>query len=210
MLTEALEGADYRVLRAYSGTEALMILAKERPDLILLDLMLPGLSGEEVLSRLNGIPVIVVSAKTDVDHKIKLLYEGASDYITKPFVISELLARISAVLRLSGTGRQVSEHEDDNVLTAGGIELDTELSTVSIGVNELPLTRTESARLQILMQNPNRPIGRSTILDRISLYTPDCTERSLKQHISNIRKKIMSVDGIDHIEAVYGIGFKFN
>ncbi len=209
MLKEALEGENYNVLRAYSGTEALMVLEKSRPDLVLLDLMLPGLSGEEVLPKLKGIPTIIVSAKTDIDHKVKMLYEGASDYITKPFVISELMARIAALLRLSAHQNSAAKVEAGNVVTVGDVSLDNDLLTVRFNGSEIPLTRTEAAILNILMLNANRPIGRSTILDRISESTPDCTERSLKQHISNIRKKLMAVDGIDHIEAVYGIGFKF-
>lgn len=209
MLKEALEGENYNVLRAYSGTEALMVLEKSRPDLVLLDLMLPGLSGEEVLPKLKGIPTIIVSAKTDIDHKVKMLYEGASDYITKPFVISELMARIAALLRLSALQNSAARVESGNVVTVGDVSLDNDLLTVRFNGSEIPLTRTEAAILNILMLNANRPIGRSTILDRISESTPDCTERSLKQHISNIRKKLMAVDGIDHIEAVYGIGFKF-
>ena len=164
MLEEALKAENYNVLRAYSGTEALMVLEKETPSLIILDLMLPGITGEEVLKKIERIPVIVVSAKTDIDHKVELLYEGACDYVTKPFVISELLARIAVNLRKSaGT----SQKEDSNVITVGNISLDTELFTVKVGSEEIALTRTEGAILQILMLNPNRPIGRNTILDRI-------------------------------------------
>ena len=85
-----------------------------------------------------------------------------------------------------------------------------ELLTAYAGGEEISLTRTEAAILKILMLNPDRSIGRGTILERISVNTPDCTERSLKQHISNIRKKLQNADGTDHIEAVYGIGFKFS
>ena len=99
MLEEALTKAGYRVLRAYSGTEALLVLANCRPDLVLLDLMLPGLSGEEVLSKIRGIPVIVLSARADVASKVSLLLQGAADYMTKPFAVKELLARITVALR---------------------------------------------------------------------------------------------------------------
>lgn len=99
LLEEALEAEGYQVGRAYSGTEALFTLERERPDLILLDLMLPGLSGEEVLPKLRGIPVIVVSAKADLDSKTSLLLGGAADYITKPFALRELLARVAVRLR---------------------------------------------------------------------------------------------------------------
>ena len=212
MLQEALELEKYNISRAYSGTEALMLLEREKPDLVLLDLMLPGLSGEEILPRLGGALTIVMSAKTDIDSKLKMLYEGASDYVTKPFILSEMLARIAALLRLSVAKEDESaadEEAEDMITRVGNISLDTELMTVTIDGNETSLTRTETAILNILMLNANRPLGRSTILERISEDTPDCTERSLKQHISNVRKKLEALDGIDHIEAIYGIGFKF-
>ena len=209
LLKEALEPEGYLVSRAYSGTEALLLLERERPDLVLLDLMLPGIPGEELLPKLKGILTVVMSAKTDIDNKVKLLYEGASDYITKPFVISELKARIAALLRLSSAGETGKEAGAGSSLRVGGFELDPELLTVTAGEQSVSLTRTESAILHLLMLNAGRPLGRSTILDRISEDTPDCTERSLKQHISNIRKKLQTLDQRDHIEAIYGIGFRY-
>ena len=101
MLEEVLTAEGYSVLRAYSGTEAVMLLSSHTPDLVLLDLMLPGLSGEEVLPKIKGIPVIVVSAKVGIEDKVSLLLGGAVDYITKPFDMKELLARISVQLRKS-------------------------------------------------------------------------------------------------------------
>lgn len=201
MVEEILTREGYGVSRAYSGTEALLSIQTARPDLILLDLMLPGLSGEELLPLTDGIPVIVVSAKADVADKVGLLMSGASDYITKPFDVSELLARITVALRKSAAA-------DTGKLTGCGITLDTATLSVETSGGEVRLTRTECAILKLLMQNEGRPVGRTTILDKISLDTPDCTERSLKQHISNIRKKLQQADGTDHIEAVYGIGFK--
>ena len=210
MLEEALKPEGYSVLRAYSGTEALMILEKNTPNLVLLDLMLPGISGEEVLSQISNIPVIVMSAKSETEHKIKLLYKGASDYIAKPFVISELLARVNAILRLAGTNiAEAREETPASVTRAGNLELDTELLTVRSGDKEVSLTRTEAAILDLLMLNDGRPMGRNAILDGIFNSTPDCTERSLKQHVSNIRKKLEILDGKDHIEAIYGIGFRY-
>ncbi len=210
MLQEALEFEGYNVTRAYSGTEALMVLEKSKPDMVLLDLMLPGLSGQELITKLGGIPTIVLSARSDLDSKIELLKKGACDYVTKPFVISELLARIEAHLRLASVGKDTSVTENEDVIKTGNIALDTSLMTVTIGDKETNLTRTEAAILGLLMRNVGRPLGRNTILDRISEDTPDCTERSLKQHVSNVRKKLQQLDNIDHIEAIYGIGFQFN
>ncbi|WP_026659330.1 response regulator transcription factor [Butyrivibrio sp. AC2005] len=210
MLQEALEIEGYEVARAYSGTETLMFLEKKKPDLILLDLMLPGLSGDELITHLDGVPTIVTSARSDLDSKIEILKKGACDYVTKPFVISELLARIEAHLRLVSERKGATISVEDDVIRAGKIALDTSLMTVIIGDKETNLTRTEAAILSILMRNAGRPLGRNTILDRISEETPDCTERSLKQHVSNIRKKLQQLDDIDHIETIYGIGFQFN
>ena len=201
MLEEVLRSRGFLVSRAYSGTEALLVLENKKPDLILLDLMLPGLSGEELLPRISDTPVIVVSAKADIADKVSLLLNGACDYITKPFDVNELVARITVALRKPRAS-------DSDTLTACGLTLHCDTLTVSASGNEVRLTRTECAILKLLMMNDGSAVGRSTILDKISYDTPDCTERSLKQHISNMRRKLMTADGIDHIEAVYGIGFK--
>ncbi|MCR5168561.1 MAG: response regulator transcription factor [Oscillospiraceae bacterium] len=200
MLTESLKAEGYTVSAAYSGTEALLLLSKIKPDLILLDLMLPGMTGEELLPHIGDIPVIVVSAKTDVEGKIGLLLGGAADYITKPFNMQELLARITVQLRKNS--------REPASLSFRDIVLYTDTLTVRIGTEDVRLTRTECAILKLLMQDPDIPVGKTAILDKISLDTPDCTERSLKQHISNIRRKLQAVNGEDYIEAVYGIGFK--
>lgn len=200
VLTELLNREGYDVLRAYSGTEALLLLERNRPDLILLDLMLPGLSGEEVLPRIQGIPTIVVSAKADVQDKVNLLLGGAADYITKPFDTAELLARIAVQLRKT-------ERLGEN-LTVGDLTLDPISMGISVKGTAVHLTRTEYAILKLLMANPNQVISKSVLLDRISMDTPDCTERSLKQHISNLRKKLLDASGEDCIETVWGIGFK--
>lgn len=205
MVEKALVSEGYEVSKAYSGTEALLLLKTSTPDLVLLDLMLPGLTGEEVLPLIKDIPVIVVSAKIDVKNKVDLLLGGAADYITKPFEVEELLARIQVQLRMSESRRA----QEVKTLTAGGITLDQDLMEASAGGNSVTFTRTECAILKLLMENAGRPLGRNTILERISEDTPDCTDRSLKQHVSNIRKKLQTLDGAEHIEAIYGIGFKF-
>lgn len=201
MLEEVLQSKGYAVLRAYSGTEALYLLEKKKPDLVLLDLMLPGLSGEEVLPHISDMPVIVLSAKVDVQDKIKVLLGGAADYMTKPFDTGELLARIEVQLR-KGKMTIMSE-----VITVGELKLDTLSHIVTIQSEQIHLTKTEYAILKLLMQNPKQVIAKSVMLDRISEDTPDCTESSLKQHISNLRKKLRDVGGKEYIEAVWGIGF---
>lgn len=208
-----LERAGYNVLRAYSGTEAVLLLKGKHPNLILLDLMLPGLSGEEVLDAVNarGIPVIVASAKAAVDDKVNLLTGGAVDYMTKPFDTKELLARVAVHLRRN-EATQATKETRASVYECGDIVMDVTSRTVVISGRRVPLTRTEFAILKLLMQNPGQVIAKSIMLDRISGDTPDCTESSLKTHISHLRSKLREASGMncDYVEAVWGIGFKLN
>lgn len=202
MLEEILTKEGYGVSRAYSGTEALLLLSLSRPDLVLLDLMLPGLNGEEVFPKIGGIPVIVLSAKVDVDNKVDVLLNGAADYMAKPFDIKELLARIVVQFR------DHSQRTDSDVLEFEGVQMNTVSHVVSVEEHGVRLTKTEYAILKLLMQNPTQVITKSLMLDRVSEDTPDCMESSLNVHISNLRKKLRDVNGRDYIETVWGIGFK--
>lgn len=237
MVEEMLRWEGYAVERAYSGTEAALCLEIMRagdrePDLILLDLMLPGLSGEEVLSGTGDIPVIVVSARAALDDKVELLLGGAADYITKPFESRELLARVAVQLRKRRGGKPDSPvyagmsvdggQDGISAMPAQGMEENravqalrfdeivlTEAShMVTVAGTPVKLTRTEYAILKILMRNSSQVIAKSVLLDRISEEAPDCVESSLKVHISNLRGKLRAVNGKDYIEAVWGIGFK--
>ncbi len=199
MMEELLAREGYRVTRAYSGTEALLALSSVRPDLVLLDLMLPGLDGRELLPRLSGIPVIVVSAKAGVEDKVDLLLGGAADYVTKPFDTKELIARIAVQLRnaaVSGAGMML-EYRD--------IVMDTRTHSVYVCGEMVHLTRTEYAILKMLMQNPSQVITKTLLLERISEDTPDCMGSSLRVHVSNLRKKLR----LDCIVTVKGIGYKY-
>lgn len=205
MLQELLQKNNYQVIRAYSGTEALLLLGQTTPDLVLLDLMLPGLSGEKVLPCIEQIPVIVLSAKSDIQDKINLLLAGAVDYMTKPFDTGELLARIAVQLRKSQLSK-TSELSD--IIETGDLCLNLSSHEVTVKTNPVHLTKTEYALLKLFMQNPKNVIAKSVILERISQDTPDCTESSLKQHISNLRKKLRIAGDKEYIEAVWGIGFR--
>lgn len=199
---EVLEREGYLVQRAYSGTEALLLLKEKKPDLILLDLMLPGMSGEDILPQIQGIPVIVVSAKTAVEDKVELLLGGAVDYLTKPFDMKELLARIKVRLREKSSLRL------SPVYTYEELTIDTASHSVCVAEKQINLTRTEYAILKLLMQNPEQVIVKSVLLDCISMDTPDCTENSLKTHISHLRSKLREASGKDYVESVWGIGFR--
>ncbi len=201
MLEELLVKNGYEVLRAYSGTEALLVYDSQKIDLVLLDLMLPGLNGEEVLPKISNTPVIIVSAKIDMENKVNLLFGGAVDYVTKPFNTAELLARISVHLR----NKQVVASK---MLEFDDIKIDTDSQKVCVLENEVKLTRTEYAILKLLVSNCNIVVTKSAMLDNISMDTPDCTESSLKIHVSNLRKKLRAYNDKEYIEAVWGIGFK--
>ncbi len=202
MLFEVLTKQEYKVSRAYSGTEALLFLSMEKPDLILLDLMLPGLSGEEVLEKIKYIPTIIVSAKEDRDNKVNLLMGGAADYVTKPFDMNELLARINIQLRNSNSTIK------NDLIVFDDIIINTKNYSVMVNSVSVKLTKTEFAILKLLMKNPEQVMTKSVILDKISIDTPDCVESSLKVHISNLRKKLKTAGKKNYIEAVWGIGFK--
>lgn len=202
ILEESLTQNGYETIRAYSGTEAVYVLEKSRPDLILLDLMLPGLSGEELIKKIKDTPVIVVSAKVGIDDKVEMLMNGAIDYVTKPFEIKELLARIAAHLRTKST------QSIEQIIEVNGITLNEISHEVYVEGKEVRLTRTEFAILKLLMLNPEQIFSKAVILDRICEDTPDCTENSLKQHICNLRKKLRDIHDVEYIEAIWGIGFR--
>lgn len=198
MVARVLTKEGYAVSRSYSGTEALFVIAENEPDLVLLDLMLPGFSGEELLDKLSAFPVIVVSAKADVDSRVELLNSGAVDYITKPFDVRELLARIKIALKNKKTSS----------FTFGDLKIDPVTKNFYCGGKEIRLTRTEYAIIKLLIQNPAQVIAKHIMLEEIARDTPDCTESSLKVHISNLRRKLREAGGNESIETVWGIGFK--
>lgn len=202
LIKEVLEIEHYIVLNAYSGTEALLILEKEKVDLILLDLMLPGINGEEIVKRVEDTPVIVISAKISTEDKVKVLLEGANDYITKPFAKEELLARIQVQLR------QSNSKKDSKELKYKAMVLKDDSHQVFIKDEEVHFTKTEYAIMKQLLLNPKQVVTKTKLLDLISEDTLDCDENSLKVHISNMRKKIRKITPEEYIESVWGIGFK--
>jgi len=202
ILEELLKKEDYLTYNAYSGTESLLLLEKESVDLILLDLMLPAISGEEIIEKIKDTPIIVLSAKISSEDKVNCLMSGANDYITKPFDSKELLARIEVQLR-SKNKSSIME-----TLKYKDLELLNDNHTSLICGNKVNLTKTEYAILKHLLLNPHQVITKNKLLDLISTDTEDCDENSLRVHISNIRKKIRDYTEKEYIESIWGIGFK--
>lgn len=202
LINEILKKEEYKIFNAYSGTEALLLLEKEKIDLILLDLMLPGLTGKELVKKIKNIPIIVVSAKNSAEDKVNVLLDGANDYITKPFNIFELLARVKVQLRINDDKKDVVELKYKDII------LNSDNHTIFIKNERVYLTKTEYAILKQLLLNPKQVVTKTKLLNLISEETLDCDENSLKVHISNIRKKIRKITSEEYIESVWGIGFK--
>lgn len=202
VIEELLKKENYTIFNAYSGTEALLLLEKEKYDLILLDLMLPAVSGEEIIEKVKDSPIIVLSAKISSDDKVNCLLSGANDYLTKPFDGKELLARIEVQLR-SKSNSNIKE-----TLKYKDLELLNDNHTLYVSNKKVSLTKTEYAILKQLLLNPNQVITKNKLLDLISTDTEDCDENSLRVHISNLRKKIGTYTEVEYIESIWGIGFK--
>lgn len=210
LLYTALSKAGYNAVQAYSGTEGKMLLGMKEKKfaLVLLDLMLPGMSGEELLSVIRSesdIPVIVLTAKDELDDKISVLTGGADDYITKPFEIPEVLARIQVQLR-----HAVKEQESDR-LTYRGMVLDKTARQVMIEGKTLPkITKQEFAILELLIRHPKQVYSKEDIFE-YAWEEPYIGEtKTLDVHISNIRKKIKAVTSDEYIETVWGIGYRLH
>ena len=198
LLEEILISESYQTRHTYSVSEALFVLEKEKVDLILLDLMLPDLAGEEIISKIKDTRIVVLSAKAGINDKVECLNRGANDYIVKPFNKQELLARLNVQLRDKTTLNPSLKFKS--------LEL-TNHYTMIINNLELKLTKTEYAILKQLLLTPSQVVTKSKLLDLISTDTLDGDENSLKVHISNIRKKIRKVSEEEYIESVWGIGF---
>lgn len=201
IIEELLKKENYITYNAYSGTEALMLLEKNKYDLILLDIMLPAISGEKIIEKVTNTPIIVLSAKASTDDKVNCLLSGASDYVTKPFDSKELLARIAVQLRQN-------KFNNNATLKYKDLELLDDKHTLIVCNKKINLTKTEYAILKQLLLNTNQVISKNKLLDLISDDTEDCDENSLRVHISNLRKKIKRYTNHKYIESIWGIGFK--
>jgi DNA-binding response OmpR family regulator len=203
-----LEQEGYRVVKAYNGREALHVAREEKPDLIILDVMMPEMDGLEFMQhhrKENDTPIILLTAKVESDDRVIGLELGADDYVTKPFRPRELLARIKAVLRRVGETKPVA-----GKLRSGDITLDREAHTVQVSDEYVDLTPSEFDILTALMSTPGRVFSRLELLDRIQGTAYEGYERTIDVHIKNLRAKI-EPDSHEprYIQTVYGVGYRF-
>ena len=211
LLRETLEREGYACVQAFSGTEARMLLSENSYAVVLLDLMLPGISGEEVLKEIRQrgkTPVIVLTAKDTIDDKVEFLRSGADDYVTKPFDIKEVAARVEVqIRRMGGETKDKAPKE----LQYQGLVLDKEGFRVIVEGRELAkITKQEFAILELLLKHPKKVFSKEEIFE-YAWDEPYMGEtKTLDVHISNIRKKIKEVSEKEYIETVWGIGYRLH
>ncbi len=202
----------HRVLTAENGNDAVDIARRDAPSLILLDLMLPGMSGEEVCSTLrkeSDVPIIMVTARVEEDERLAGLDMGADDYISKPFSPRELAARVRAVLRRAARD-EVRQEESGGSLVVDEISVDLSGRTVKVNGTTLNLTPTEYRLLTYFMESAGRTVSREQIIQNAFGYEFEGFDRTVDTHISNLRRKIEAPDGAQkHLNTVYGVGYRF-
>ena len=208
LLVKIMEGAGYQVRQAFSGTEALFCMERELPDCVLLDLMLPGMTGEEVLEQIRQeqkkeMPVLILSAKVSVQDKVKLLRLGADDYITKPFDTELLLYKIKAILQRSA----VLEDDEQEQFKISNIFFDSMLRQLRVGDNEYKLSPKENELLKLLCMHRNDFMPRDLALRKIWKKENYFTARSMDVYIAKLRKLLRDDEGLEIIN-VHGEGFR--
>lgn len=208
LLRDYLEQANYRVVALERGDQVISHVKQNPPDLILLDVMLPGMDGMEIcreLRKFSAIPVIMITARVDEIDRLIGLELGADDYICKPFSPREVVARVRAVLR------RTHPVPDEPLLRAGPITLDEATHQATVEGDALDLTPSEFGLLRILMAHPNRVFSRNELLNKVQGYDFSGYDRTIDTHIKNLRKKIASkLADVEVITTVYGIGYKFS
>ena len=208
LVRDYLERAGFDVLAAHNGEMALTLARLEQPDLIVLDLMLPGVDGLDVCRRLrqeSGVPIIMLTARVEEADRVVGLELGADDYVTKPFSPRELVARVRATLR-----RANGQVGPSSILRAGDVELDTASLTATVAGEPVDLTPTEFQVLATLIRQPGRIYSREQLLEAVHGVIFDGYDRSVDSHVKNIRRKIEPDPRQPrYIQTVYGVGYRF-
>lgn len=213
LLCRILRTEGYEVISAYSGSEGKLRLEQDIPDLILLDLMLPGINGLEITEyvrkeRKSDVPIIVLSAKTALEDKVDLISLGADDYITKPFEPKELLVRVMAMLRRKNMAQELQNNEAEEYRYKN-LVLNAKSRQIIVNGSEIALTPHEYEILLLLIQHPNKVFSRDALYEIVWSNDYLGEDNTVNVHVSNIRKKLAAADsGEEYIKTVWGIGFK--
>ena len=210
LLCRILTGAGYDCRPAYSGSEAALWAEQYDYDLVLLDLMLPGLTGEEFIARMRKkktMPILVLSAKAGLEDRVNVLKLGADDFIPKPFDNAEVLARVEAQLRRY---KQFSGGPGGKVLTHGDLVLDRDSVSVTAGGKDVALTAREFEILALLMEHPKKVFTREQLYEQVWGGTYMGDDNTVNVHISNLRSKLAKASPAEYIKTVWGIGFKMS
>ena len=206
-LTRALELDDYRVTTASNGVKALEAVTQQRPDVMVLDVMMPYVGGLDVCrtlrSKKDRLPILVLTARDEVGDRVAGLDAGADDYLTKPFALEELRARLRALLRRT----TVEETDDTAAISYEDLELDPVAHTARRGDRPIDLTRTEFALLELLLRNAGRPLPRETIMDRVWGWESEPTSNSLEVFVGYLRRKTEAAGEPRLIHTVRGVGY---
>ena len=210
MIREYLEGHGFQCTQAFSGSEAKLLFSMEQFDLILLDLMLPGIPGEELVTQFSAkVPVIVLSAKSGLENKVTVLSAGAEDYICKPFDLPELLVRIQVQLRRQ-TKNTAAPQEDDTIYQYREWTLNPVTQEMRAGGTPIELTKHEFLILELLIRNPKRVFSKQMIYEYAWGEEYLAEDKTINVHISNIRAKLKESGTDTYIQTVWGMGFKLS
>ena len=210
MVNEALTKAGFDCTQSFSGTEGLLNFKTGEFDLAVLDLMMPGMTGEELTAKIretSKIPIIITSAKSELDSRVNLLSTGADDYLVKPFDVKELIARVEVQLRHASSSGDSSSSGDDKIKFKD-MELNRSTFEVSVKGQEIQLTRQEYKILELFMLHPTKVFSKQDIFEYAwdEYYIGE--DKTINVHISNIRTKIKKITDDEYIDTVWGIGFR--
>lgn len=213
LLREALTKHGLNCVQAFSGTEGLIVFKNDKFDIVLLDLMMPGMDGQALTQRIrevSSVPIIIVSAKSNVDSKVDLLTSGADDFVGKPFELKELIARVDVQLRRNANEESDDEIEHAKVMQFKDLVLDGDKYSVTVKDNDIGLTRQEFKILELFLKYPGKVFSKREIYEYAwnDVYIGE--DKTINVHISNIRTKIKKYSEDEYIDTIWGVGFRLS
>ncbi|MBE6888661.1 MAG: response regulator transcription factor [Ruminococcaceae bacterium] len=206
LLSDFLTKNDYETITAFDGNTASALLKKQEFDIVLMDLMLPFLSGEQLMKEFRTYsdkPVIIISAKSMMETRLEMLRTGADDFILKPFDLNEVLVRVQVVMRRSGIASK-----ENSVLSCGSLEFNLTENTVSCGGKPVSLTSKEMQLLKLFLSHPKKVFTKANLYETVWNDTYYYEDNTINVHVSNLRSKLKKASGQDHIETVWGVGYR--